>query len=423
MGHSAPDAAHYKPTINIAQAPPADGPLLYIGSAYGFLIAAAVLLIIYRAPLVRGDYGDPRVIMVVHFFTLGFLSMTAMGILTQWIPVVFDVPPLGVKRTAVQFSVYLAGVLGFAWGLAQQNWVLLAVSGTVLAIAIVMWSAGAMGQLAESSKPRDTVYRGIQGAVAGFNLTWVMGVFMALSFLGWWPEYQVLRVHIATALAAWLGMLVLTVQVKLNPMFSMSKAEGVRPALPLYLVAAGVVLAWGSLFTSALLMRAGAVLWTAAAVVAAAQLARTVRQGKAERFDRVFVGVGAAWLLLLAAAVEAVWLSPLAIFLAFWALLTLIFSYQARIVPFVVAVAVAKKLPGPVFKAFFMAQAMHSKSQPVVVGILGITGAALSVAGRMEGTAGLEAASGAAVLVMVISQLANMGAAMARGRRQGAAHP
>lgn len=423
MEHSAPDGRHYKPTINIAQAPPAGGPLLYIGSAYGFLIAAAILLIVYRAPLVRGDYGDPQVIMVVHFFTLGFLSMTAMGILTQWIPVVFDVPPLGFKRTAVQFSVYLAGVLGFAWGLAQQNWVLLAVSGTVLAIAIVMWSAGAMGQLAESSKPHDTVYRGIQGAVAGFNLTWVLGVFMALSFLGWWPEYQVLRVHIATALAAWLGVLVLTVQVKLNPMFSMSKAQGVRPALPLFLVAAGVVLAWGSLFTSALLMRAGAVLWTAAALVAAEQLTRVVRQGKTERFDRVFVGVGAAWLLLLAAAVEAVWLSPLAIFLAFWALLTLIFSYQARIVPFVAAVAVAKKLPGPVFKAFFMAQAMHSKNQPVVVGILGITGAALSVAGRLDGAAGLEAASGAVVLIMVISQLVNMSAAMARGRRQGAAHP
>ena len=183
------------------------------------------------------------------------------------------------------------------------------------------------------------------------------------------------------------------------------------------------MLAWGSLFTSALLMRAGAVLWTVAALVAAEQLARVVRQGKTEKFDRVFVGVGAAWLLLLAAAVEAVWLSPLAIFLGFWALLTLIFSYQARIVPFVVAVAVAKKLPGPVFKAFFMAQAMHSKNQPVIVGILGITGAVLSVAGRVEGTAGLEAASGAVVLVMVTSQLANMGAAMARGRKQGAAHP
>jgi hypothetical protein len=132
-----PDAANNKPTINIPHTPPAGGPLLYIGSAYGFLIAAAILLTVYRAQVARGDYGDPRVIMVVHFFTLGFLSMTAMGILTQWIPVVFDVPPLGVKRTAVQFGVYLAGVLGFAWGLAQQNWVLLAVS---IAAALLEWA-------------------------------------------------------------------------------------------------------------------------------------------------------------------------------------------------------------------------------------------------------------------------------------------
>ncbi len=423
MEYSTQDAERYKPSINIEQAPRMAAPLLYLGTAYGFLIASAVLFIVYAKWVAHGAYGYPHVIMMVHFFTLGFLSMTAMGILNQWVPVVFDVPPLGVRRVFINFVLYFMGISGFAWGFAQQWWALLAVSGTVLALAILIWSAGIMEQLGQSFKPRDSVYRGIQGAVAGFNVVWVLGVFMALSFFGWWPEYQVLRVHISTALVAWMGFLVLTVQQKLIPMFSMSKAEGVNLGIPFYLAAGGVLLGWVSLLTSGILLRMGAVFWVAAVAVTVMQSIHVVRQGKSKVLDRVFVGVASAWFLLLAAAVLAFWLSPLAIVLAFWGMLTLIFSYQARIFPFIVAVAVAKRLPGPVFKAFFMAQAMHSKNQPVVAGMLGLVGAALAVIGRIAAVPAVEAASGAVALLLVASQFAGLAAAMVRGRKQGPVRP
>ena len=143
-----------------------------------------------------------------------------------------------------------------------------------------------------------------------------------------------------------------------------------------------------------------------------------VRQGKFKTFDRVFVGVAAAWVLLLAAAVFSFWLSPLAVILAFWGLMTLIMSYQARIAPFIVAVAVARRLPGPIFKAFFMAQAMHAKHLPVGTGILGIVGAALAVMGRVTMCPDLEVASGAVVLLLVAWHLGGIVVAMAQGRRQ-----
>lgn len=419
MENGTSDAARYTPSINIAQAPPIGVPLLYIGTAYAFLIAAAILFVIHAKWVAHGAYGNPLVIMTVHFFTLGFLSMTAMGVLSQWVPVVFDVPPLSLTRVLVNFGLYLLGILGFAWGIALHFWSLLAMSGTVLAAAVLVWSAGVMGQLHRSAKARDVVYRGIQGAVLGFNVTWLFGVFMALSFLGWWPEYRVLQVHIATALAAWMGFLVLTVQQKLNPMFSMSKAEGVNFTVPLCLTGAGVVLTWISLVASALWLRIGAGFWTASAVVVIVQTTRLVRQGKAKTFDPVFVGVASGWLLLLAAAVMALWLSPLAILLAFWGMLTLIFSYQARILPFIVAVTAAKRLPGPIFKAFFMAQAMHSKNQPIVAGILGVAGAALALIGRLSALPGFEAASGAIALLLVAAQIGGVAVAMARGRKQG----
>ncbi len=65
---------------------------------------------------------------------------------------------------------------------------------------------------------------------------------------------------------------------------------------------------------------------------------------------------------------------------AFWGMLTLLFRYQSRIFPFVAAVALARRLPGPTFKAFFMARAMDFQSSWV---LLGIVGADLAAIGRV----------------------------------------
>lgn len=319
---------------------------------------------------------------------------------------------------AVNFALYLLGVLGLTAELATQQPALLAVSGTLLALAIIVWSVGVGQQLARSVKPRDAAYWGIQGAIIGFNAVWILGVFMALSFLGWWPEYPVLWVHIATALVGWLGILVLTVQQKLNPMFVMSKAEGIRFDMPLYLAAGAVVMSWVSLFMSTVWWHLGAIVWTGDVLVTVAQSLHVVRQGKYKTFDRVFVGVGAAWLLLLTSAVFSLWLSLLAVIMAFWGLMTLIMSYQARIAPFIVAVAPARRLPGPIFKAFFMAQAMQAKHLPMMTGILGIVGAALAVMGRVAMRPDLEVASAAVILLLVVLHVGGVVAAMAQGQRQ-----
>lgn len=406
----------YKPSVNIDQAPRMLFPLLHLGTAYGFLMAAAVVLMVYGQDLARGIYSSPVVILMVHFFTLGFLSMTAMGILHQWVPVVFDTAAAPGYRVFTAFILYLLGILVFAWGLAESEFIVLGVGGTLLAVGIVVWTVGVWGQLNRSKKPRDVVFRGIQGALLGFNVVWLLGIFMVFSFLGWWPAHQVLRVHIATALAGWMGILILTVQQKLNPMFAMSKAEGINQGIPVYIVAAGVLATWVSFLTSMVWWRIGVGLWVIALVIMILGSLRIVAQGKTPTLDRVFIGVGAAWCLMLAAAVSAFWLSPLAVIFAFWGMLTLILSYQARIIPFVVAVAVARRLPGPIYKAFFMAGAMHSKNQPVAVGAMGWIGAGLMIVGRITMGANWDRAAGLVVLVLVVAQLTAMGLAMARGR-------
>ena len=412
-------AERYKPSINIAQSPRILAPLLYLGTAYVFLAAVSWMLFRYRADFARGAYGGPGVIMTVHLFTLGFLSMTALGILNQWIPVVFDVPSLASRRVVWNFVIYLAGILGFAFGFAHQWWPLVAVSGSLLAIAILLWSAGVLSQLARSAKQKDAVYWGVVAAVVGFNAVWILGLFMAASFLGWWPEYPVLRVHIANALGAWMGILVLTVQQKLNPMFSMSRAEGIRFVVPPLLVGGGVAVTWISLFTGTSVMHVGAALWLMGIAISIFQGIAVLRQGKAKQFDRVFIGVGSAWVLFLGAGILSLGSSPLAVVLAFWGFLTLILSYQGRILPFIVAVAVAKQLPGPVYKAFFMAQAMHPKNLPVIVGIGGLAGAVLMVWGREATQPAMVAVSAGIALLLVVLQLGGIAVAMQAGRKQG----
>ncbi len=416
MDHNAPENTRYKPSINIDQAPRIIVPSLFVGTAYGFVIVAAIMLIFLAKPLAEGVYGEPWVLVMVHCFTLGFLTMTAMGILHQWVPVVFDVPPLGTRQALVIYVGYMLGVLVFVWGFAEQWWPVLAIGGGVLAFSILMWSIGVLRQLARSSKARDVVYQGIRGAVIGLNLVWVLGLFMALSFLGWWPAYAVLRVHIATALVGWMGFLILTVQLKLNPMFSMSRAEGKTSGIPLMLSTGGLGLAWLSMASFAMLFRIGAVFWVLAVLTTMSQSVYVFAHGKSK--DRVFVGVASAWLLLLVSSILAVWLNPLAVVVAFWGMFTLIFSYQSRIIPFVVAVAVAKRLPGPNFKAFFMAQAMHSKNQPIVAGMLGLAGAVLSILGRTQRLPILDEMAGFAGLLLIGTQVLNLMTAMARGRNK-----
>ncbi len=418
-----PDAPAYKPTVNIEQAPRMAVPFLYVLSAYGFLVAAAIFVIRESHWLAFGIWGNPMVILTVHLLTVGFLSMTAMGVLSQWIPVVFDVDALSLKRATIVFLGYLLGILGFVVSLSAQRWSLLAASASLLALVIIVWSGLVIRQLNSSAKPRDSVYLGIVAAVIGFNLVWIFGVFMALSFLGWWPEFAVLPVHIATALVGWLGLLVLSIQQKLNPMFSMSRAEGIRLGLPIYPAMAGVLAAWLSLAVGQIALRIGAGLWVLAAIISVVQSIRVIRQGKAKAFDPVFLGVGAAWMLLTAGAVMAAWLNPLAVLLAFWGLFTLIFSYQSRIFPFIVAVAVARRLPGPIYKAFFMAQAMHAKKQPLAVGLLGIVGALFMMVGRIQHQPFWMAMSGGVALLMVLSQITNLTMAMVQGRKKAPQRP
>ena len=408
----------YKPSINPARSPSMVAPLLYVGSAYAFLIAAALVLMKNGRLLAIGDYGSFAVVLVVHLFTLGFLSMTAMGVLTQWVPVVFDVAPQATRHIVRNFLLYLIAIFTFAAGLTFHQSALLAVGGILLALAISLWSIGVWQQSAVSAKAEPTLLRGLRGSLWAFNLVWLLGLFMALSFLGGWPTRGILPVHIATALVGWMGLLVLTVQQKLNPMFSMSRGQGIRFHLPIYTAATGLIVSWFSLFTSTILFRVGAGFWSLAALISMVQSFQVVRQGKKKSLDPVFFGVAASWMMLAASAVLSLWMSPLAVIVAFWGLFILIFSYQTRILPFIAAIAITRRAPAPGHPAFYLAKSLQAKHLPLFTAVIAVAGVTLAIIGRLTLRTQFEAASGVAVIVLVLMQLSAMAAAMFQARRR-----
>lgn len=83
----------------------------------------------------------------------------------------------------------------------------------------------------------------------------------------------------------------LSVHQHRNPIFSMFRAEGVNPGIPLYLPEGEVLLTWVSPRPSAFLVRLSARLRVVSGWVSVRQAGRVVRQGKSKPFDRIFIGL------------------------------------------------------------------------------------------------------------------------------------
>jgi hypothetical protein len=397
-------ARQYRPTVNIEAAPPFAVPLPFVFSGLVALAVAGVRLWLVRDLVSRGLYSAPPVILTVHLVTLGFLTVTMTGLLYQWVPVVFDVPPVrspwawGQGGTfALGFTLFLVG-----WGRGSPHE--LQAGGALLAASLGAFVLLTADRLLRSHRTPDTVTAGVFLALAGLTATWVLGLMMAF---GWPPGPLAVRfgLHVATAVVGWVATLVATVQLKLVPMFTMSRVTR-RALAPFVLVAlwAGLVAEWLRLFWP-MGPAVPAALWTLAAMVALYQIAVLGRSGKSPTWDPVFMPVVMGWIVWLGAAVLSTVAPALAVGVALVGGVTFVLGYQSRIVPFIVALAVGRRLPGPSHKAFFMARAMGSSRGPIVTGLGGLLAALLLAVGLVGHSA---LAVGAAGLVLTAAVLAHV---------------
>jgi hypothetical protein len=76
-----------------------------------------------------------------------------------------------------------------------------------------------------------------------------------------------------------------------------------------------------------------------------------------------------------------------------------------------------------VYKAFFMAQAMHPKNLPVMVGIGGLAGAFFMVLGRLDHHAGWIGLSAGLAVALIVLHAASLLLAIREGREQAPPRP
>jgi hypothetical protein len=410
-------ARRYVPTINIRQSPPAVLPASFF--VVGWLaFAAAALGLIRVAPLLaRGAYLSFTVVAVVHAYTLGFLATTMAGVLAQWVPVVFDVPPAPTWLTAAQAGALVAGTSAWVAGFWTQDAAWLLAGGVLEALSLTAVAVTAADRVRRSVRRPDTLTVAVALALFGMTVTWVLGGVLAWSlFRAPAAAPRLLPLHIATVLVAWVATLVVGVELKLVPMFAMARTEGIRVAWPLVWLWAGLAVDWARLAPASFSL--AAILWGLATATAFVQMARIIGRGQAPWRDGVLACVLTGWGLAFAAAGgDAVGAGPLAVILALTAAGVFITGYQTRILPFIVARALADRLGMPPGATFFWARALGSTTGPLAAAAFGLATAAALATGVLSRQPSWVAAGGWLSLGWIGSHVAHIGGALVRGRR------
>ncbi|MFB6219720.1 MAG: hypothetical protein ABEH77_11215 [Halobacteriaceae archaeon] len=245
--------------------PPLTVPLRHFVLGLGFLlggtlggIGVAVGVVPGRATLVH-----------VHLLLAGWVGLTIMGALTQFVPVWSDVELHSRRLSTAQLWLVVVGLLGFAGSLLSRSpWLVPFFAGCMLAgFWVFVYNIGrTVGSLPDS----DSTERHFVAALGFFLLLTAFGYLLAVDFV--WPVFAgtpltrsgVVGAHVTLAVFGAVVTTVLGALYQLSTMFTQTELRGVdiylqrseEVAYPLGVL----LLAVGRLFESGLLARVGGVL-------------------------------------------------------------------------------------------------------------------------------------------------------------------
>jgi hypothetical protein len=276
----------------------------HFAAATLFLVAGAVGLNVVAPEIAAGLYASPRVAGVTHLFTLGWLTTTIFGALSQFLSVALGAPPRWVRLGHASFWTYAPGVALFAGGLATGRTALHHAGIGLVALGIVL----ALAKLAAGmprARSRDVTWAAVLAASAFLLSTLVLGVILLHNLhTGFLADarLRVLSVHLHVAIVGWALVMIVGVSHRLLPMFLLAHGADTRwTRRALGALVAGVpLLAGGIAARRALLAWPGAAL-LACGVVCFAWQARAFHRARIRRRIDVgmkFAAAGIAFLLL-----------------------------------------------------------------------------------------------------------------------------
>jgi hypothetical protein len=410
------------------RAPALAVPLLFwvAGGFYGAFGAA--VLASSAANLLNATFTTPTVLMAVHAFTLGFLTMTMMGALYQFGPVVLGLSPVAFGRAAAQFAVYAGGVALFLVGLGTAHLALLGVGAAAVAAGLgwfVVLLAPGLVRVAPSLVPARFVAAGL-----GYLLLVVtMGLLLASSWWRpWLPFRPALVTHILFGAAGWFAFVSYGVTYRLYPMFLAAPVAPRRSSVVWWLEQAGILLGVAAAWSGQSTLAVGAGAAFAGAVARyLADLRAVVRERRNRRPGAaVWLAVAApAWIVVaagLGAGAAGGWtrgfmLAAVALAYGWWA--GIVVGFLQKIAPFATWVSWSRhgrdhsaphvpRLWPPWWERTLSAGAAAAPMAVVVTGMLGQ---------KLGLTVGLAAE--AVVLLGLASGVLYRGVQAGRARRAG----
>ncbi|HEX5004825.1 MAG TPA: hypothetical protein VFV65_05880 [Gemmatimonadales bacterium] len=225
-----------------AKAPPFRLPGEHFTAAVVFLLGGAVGLTWIAPDLAAGAYPQPAVVGVTHLFTLGWITMSIMGALYQFLPVALGEPIRSIPAAHLTFALYAPGVAAFVAGMAFGRARLMLAGAALFGTGILIFASNLAATLWRAAG-RDVTWWALAGADLFLVVTLVLGLALAgnleWGYLGA-ARPIALGTHLHIALFGWVLLVVVGVAHRLLPMFLLSHGAGERHAkVAVGLLAAG----------------------------------------------------------------------------------------------------------------------------------------------------------------------------------------
>jgi hypothetical protein len=241
-------------------------PPAFFACAVAFFTTALLLL-----PWIAGELGrhfyQPAVLAVTHMLTLGWVSMTILGVLYRYVPGLTKARLPYPRLAVAQWAVFVGGTLGLVVHMYIGQWPGTAGVAAVVLLAAVLLCAN-LWPLLWREPERGVATVGLLLATAFFVVAAALGTLLAVDKT--WPvlgggALTNLGAHVHLAAAGWVGATIAALSFRFLPAFLLPAVDLTRPARVQVVVLAAAVVA----LAAALLARSAFVAPAAVAVAGA----------------------------------------------------------------------------------------------------------------------------------------------------------
>ncbi len=203
----------------------------HFAAALAFYGLGALGLVLVAPDIARGWFFLPRVIALVHFFTLGWIVLSIFGVLCQFLPVAVGRSLRFLPLAHVSFAGQGLGLAVFVVGLLTTSRSLLLLGALLLTSAFVIFAAN-LGATLVAVRERSLTYWALCGATVFLLVTPAYGLTLALGLHdgGLADRFATVGHHAHIALLGVVFLVVIGVAHRLFPMFLLSHGVKERAA-------------------------------------------------------------------------------------------------------------------------------------------------------------------------------------------------